>query len=169
MGASRRNFGCLTVMVVDVKYFRFIVVFLSLLEMLLSLLFYKFGSLYFFLDERSEVMPVSSLISQGGGEDLLISIGCVLFFILGVFNLIRLKLRFGTTDTFALFITLVVQAVSLAMIEVASFSISVDQVYGWILLAWFIVYAFLWGVLFLSIINRISGGRLLSGSLSAVG
>lgn len=69
-------------MVINVKYFRSILVLLSLLEFFLSLLFYKFGSLYFFLDERSEVIPVSSLVSQGGGENLLISIGCVLFLIL---------------------------------------------------------------------------------------
>ncbi len=168
MGTSGRNFGCLKVMVVDVKYFRFIVIFLAFSETLLSLLFYKFGGLYFYLDERSEVMPVSSLVSQGGGEDLLIGIGCVLFSILGVFNIVRSKFRVGNADIFTLFIVLVVQSVSLAMIEVASFSISIDQAHGWMLSMWFIVYASLWSALFVSIVNKISGGRLLSGGPSAV-
>lgn len=169
MGASGCNFECLKVMVINMKYFRFIVIFLALLEMLLSFLFYRFGGLHFFLDERSEVVPVSSLASQGGGEDLLISIGCVLFFILGVFNIARLKFKVGVADIFSLSTVLVVQAVSLAMIEVASFSVSIDQVHGWILLAWFIVYASLWVALFLSVINKVRGGRLLSGGLNTVG
>ena len=169
MGTSGRNFRCLKVMVVNLKYFRFIVIFLSFLEMLLSLLFYKFGNLYFFLDERSEIVAVNSLTSQGGGEDLLISIGCVLFFILGAFNLVRLKRKIGTADIFALFIVLIVQAVSLALIEVASFAISIDQAHGWILSVWLIVYASHWIILFLSIVNKISGSRLLSGRLNNIG
>ncbi|TQV65563.1 hypothetical protein FKG94_28590 [Exilibacterium tricleocarpae] len=138
------------------KYFRPIIIFLALLQVLLSFLFYKFGSLYFFLDERSEVMPVSSLVSQGGGEDLLIGAGCFLFFILSFFNFIRLKFEVVFFDFFILFIALAVQAVSLVMIEVASFSISIAQVNGWILIAWFIGYASLWLIFFAFSINKIS-------------
>lgn len=156
-------------MVFNMKYFRFVVVFLSLLEILLSLLFYKFGSLYFFLDQRSEVVPVSSLSSQGGGEDLLVSVGAVLFFILGAFNLFRLRLKVGAADIFVLFIILIIQAISLVMIEVASFSISIAQEHGWVLSVWFVVYTSLWIVFLLSTIDKISGGRLLSGRLNAAG
>jgi lysylphosphatidylglycerol synthetase-like protein (DUF2156 family) len=143
------------------KLIRLTVVFLSLVEILLSLLFYKLGSLYFFLEETSEVLPVSRLASQGGGENLLISLGGALFLVLLFFNLVRLKSAFGILDALALFSILAVQALALAMIEVASFSISISQTHGWILSAWFVIYAVLWAVLAVSMINRLSGNHLL--------
>jgi lysylphosphatidylglycerol synthetase-like protein (DUF2156 family) len=148
-------------MAVSMKLIRFTVVFLSLVEMLLSLLFYTLGSLYFFLEERSEVVSVSRLASQGGGENLLISLGVALFLVLLCFNLVRLKSAFGILDALALFSILAVQALALAMIEVASFSISIGQTHGWILLAWLMIYAVLWVVLTASFINRLYGNRLL--------
>ena len=148
MGASERNSGCVKVTVFNVKYFRYVCSFLSLIEMLLSFLFYKIGGFYFFMEETFEVVPVSSLASQGGGEDLLIGTGAVLFAILCVFNFLRLRRKVGTADFVVLFLILTVQATFLVVIEVASLSISIAQEHGWILLAWFVVYASLW-ILFL--------------------
>ena len=139
--------------VARLKYFRYIITLLALLQMLLSLLFYQFGRLFFYLDERAEVVPVRSLVSQGGGEDFLIFIGFFLFLILSVFNLIRFKFKVVGIDFFALFIVLSIQLVSLVMIEVASFSLSFDQANGWILKAWFIVYVSLWLTLIIYFFN----------------
>ena len=131
------------------------ITFLAVLQMLLSLLFYKFGNLFFFLDEQSEVVPVKNLLSQGGGEDLLISVGAFLFFILSVFNFFRFQHKIKLIDCFVLFIILFMQAFSLLMVEVASFSLSFVEMNGWILLLWFFVYACLWLVLFAITVNLI--------------
>lgn len=155
MGTSRRYFGCSKVMVVYVKYFRILIVFFTFAQMLLSFLFHKFGNLFFFLEERSEVAPVNSLVSQGGDEDLLVSVGIFLFFFVAVFFLVRLKSKVGATDILALFAVLAIQAVSLTMVEVASFPISIAQPNGWILQAWLGCYVCLWALLLAFSVGKI--------------
>ncbi|AWB65725.1 hypothetical protein C2869_04400 [Saccharobesus litoralis] len=139
------------------KNFKPILMLLVLLQVLLSYLFYRFGSLFFFLEERAQVIPVRSLASQGSGEDLLISLGGILFLALSAFYLLNIKSKLRLVDLLALFIVLVLQALFLMMIEVASLSISIMQTKGWILLAWFSVYATLWLVFLVSFVNKSIG------------
>lgn len=136
-------------------YARSIFLFLSLLQALMSFLFYKFGGLYFFLEERSEVYPVNQLVSQGGGEDFFIFVGCFFFFILSVFNIIRFKSKISILDIVVTLFVLSLQALSLMMIEVGSFRLSIEVDNGWILLVWFVVYASLWLFLLISVISKI--------------
>ncbi len=94
------------------------------------------------------------MASQGGGEDLLISIGGLLFLVLSVLYSLRIKRKLGLVDLLALLAALVIQAVFLMMIEVASFSISIKQANGWLLVAWFGVYAILWLAVLAYVINK---------------
>ena len=133
---------------------RKIVLALSVLQSLISLLFYKFSGLYFFLEERAELYPVNQLRSQGGNEDFLIAIGFILFLVLAFFNLLRFRKLFLTLDIVALLFTLLLQGLTLSLIEVGSFEQSLKVDHGWILLAWLIGYGSLWLVLIFSFIYK---------------
>lgn len=106
------------------KRFRVTILILSVLQVVFSLIFLKFGKLYFFNEERETITAVNELTSQGGGEDIFIVIGAPLFIILLIFNLLRYKRRMSILDYSFLFFTLLSQAFCLMLIEVASLKAS---------------------------------------------
>lgn len=119
-----------------------------------SLLFYQFSGLYFFLDERAELYPVSQLKSQGGDENLLVSIGFVIFLLLAFFFAWRYKRPISGIDASMLLLALLLQGVSLYMIEVGSFTLSMQASHGWILMLWLFAFGSLW-VLFFAMMGHL--------------
>lgn len=113
---------------------------MAALQVAFSFLFYKFGGLYFYSGESDAFVPVSELLSQGGGENVFISIGLVLFSVLIIFNLFRLKYKWSLKDTSFLFLVLVLQGFCLLLIEVGSFEVTIFEVNSWILIGWLFIY-----------------------------
>jgi len=117
---------------------------LSSLLALISLLFFLFSDLYYFNAERADILPLSELKSQGGNEGFFIALGFGLFFALALFNGFRIKSPIMPMDIGILLFMLLVQGLVLSLVEVGSFSLSLQAHNGWILLAWFLVYVGLW-------------------------
>jgi hypothetical protein len=134
---------------------RIIIVVLSFLLSIISLLFYHYSGLFFFLEERAEIYPVNQLRSQGGDENALIAIGFILFLMLGFFNLLRQKTQIKLLDIGVLSFVLFIQGLALSMIEVGTFQSSFQVENGWILMSWCLVFIGLWLTLVASIIVKL--------------
>ena len=130
------------------------IVSLSLLLSLLSVLFYKYSGLYFYLDERSEISPVNALKSQGGDENYLIAAGFVLFLLLAVLLVLRHKRPLSMLDFAACILAMLFQGFALLMVEVGSFKLSAQAHNGWILVIWFLTYTGLWIATFSALVTR---------------
>ncbi len=131
--------------------FRYAFATLSAVQALMSYLFAKFGGLFFFLEETSEIYPVREMVSGGSEDDFGITVGFFLFSLLAVFHLFRFRRKVDRFDNTAVLIVLSVQAVYLAMIESGSFALSIRSEYGWILASWLTTYGIFWISLLLSI------------------
>lgn len=127
-----------------VRYFRVFIIFLSIIQMVFSSLFFRFGDLYFFMDESAEVMPVSELFSSGSNDNLVISLGFPLFLMLAFFYVVRLKWKINYIDYITLFCILWLQLLLLLSTEVASLKLSILAPNGWILFTWLTVYVIFW-------------------------
>jgi sensor histidine kinase YesM len=79
---------------------------------------------------------------------LLVSIGFVIFLLLAFFYAWRYKRPISGIDASMLFLALLLQGFSLFMIEVGSFTLSMQAGHGWILMLWLITFGSPWVLLF---------------------
>lgn len=135
------------------RKFRVGIIALSLMQSMMSLLFYSYSGLYYFNEERLSATLVKSLSSQGGDEDFSITWGVALFLFLGIYNFFRRKIKISTIDTCLVFSVLLIQLGLLFLVDVGSFELSIKENNGWILLGWFIIYG-VWWLLFFGIFTE---------------
>jgi len=137
---------------------------LSLLLALVSLLFGQYSELYFFLEERDGVSPVSEMQSQGGDESFSIVLGLGLFLVLAMFNLARSKTPFTLLDKAALLFVLLLQGAALVLVEIASFKLSLQAPNGWILMTWILLYISLWMTFLVGVAFRLRSANMSQGT-----